>query len=413
MAADAIVDEDGHSARDHAELSPSTAHRWLRCTGCVAYARQIVREERTSVASERGTAMHELLDLCLKHKKRPRVFLGMSLNGLEVDDEMCEAVEVALAVLSPIIARAKSWRSEQRLAVPLTGEFGTVDFMAVLPLKGDRLWLHVRDFKSGRKPVVAELNPQMLLYADGALAKLGKAAALVDKITVGPIQPNAMGADTDETWTTTPTVLRAWGKATVAPAVAAIKAGKVRLVPGAWCHFCPAAGRCAAQTKAALEAARLDWADMIKPAATPLNLKMPPGLSNAQLAKIIPKLDILEAWTKAVRREAMAALVRDRDAIPGHKLVEGRSRRKWRDPTATMRALAALRLAPDTYAPRTLAGLTAVAKLIDKKKVEQFMDAHTIKPPGKPCLAPASDPRRPIQSNAALDFADDIDNPDE
>jgi hypothetical protein len=65
----------------------------------------------------------------------------------------------------------------------------------------------------------------------------------------------------------------------------------------------------------------------------------------------------------------------------------------------------------DKVAPRKLIGLTDTTALLGKAKAKPFLDSHTIKPPGKPTLASADDPRPPIR-DARLDFADDTETPD-
>lgn len=139
-----------------------------------------------------------------------------------------------------------------------------------------------------------------------------------------------------------------------------------------------------------------------------VQLPTPSKLTNEQLAQILPKLPMLKAFVKAVETEAMLMLAHDPTSIKGYKIVEGQSRRRWTDQARTIKALLKAGFRADDFAPRELAGMGEVAKLLPAPKRAAFMDAHTFKPRGKPSLASADDPRAPINGKAALDFADDI-----
>ncbi len=133
-------------------------------------------------------------------------------------------------------------------------------------------------------------------------------------------------------------------------------------------------------------------------------------LSNAQLAQVLSNLPMLKAFIKAVEIEAMMMLHKDPTAIPGYKVVEGQSRRRWKDPEQVLKTLLKLGHKADDVAPRKLDGLGEIAKLLPAPKREAFMHAHTIRPVGRPVLASAGDPRPGINGNAAIDFADEIED---
>lgn len=54
-----------HENRQHALLSASSAHRWLRCTPCARLEEQF--DNATSIFASEGTFMHELAELQLKY----------------------------------------------------------------------------------------------------------------------------------------------------------------------------------------------------------------------------------------------------------------------------------------------------------------------------------------------------------
>ena len=120
------------------------------------------------------------------------------------------------------------------------------------------------------------------------------------------------------------------------------------------------------------------------------------NLGTDQLAALLVRVPVVEAWVSALKAEVSA---RARRGVPiaDHKLVLGKSNRVWDNPELAKQALITLGLAEDTVAPRDL---------VSPAKAEAFMIAHKIpvksrvpvlqhvvKPPGAPTLVHASDPR--------------------
>ena len=88
--------------------------------------------------------------------------------------------------------------------------------------------------------------------------------------------------------------------------------------------------------------------------------------------------------------------------LPGYKLVEGRSNRKYADEQKVADTLSEAGY-KDFYKPQQLIGITDMQKLLGKKKFEAMLSEYLIKPPGKPVLVPVTD-ARPEYNNAADDF---------
>ena len=88
----------------------------------------------------------------------------------------------------------------------------------------------------------------------------------------------------------------------------------------------------------------------------------------------------------------------------GYKLVEGRSNRKYTDEAAVEETLRAANYRKkDIFKAPELLGITAMEKLLGKRRFEELLDSLVIKPPGRPTLVSEDDPR-PELNSAAADF---------
>lgn len=118
--------------------------------------------------------------------------------------------------------------------------FGTAD---VLVIGDDKL--HVVDFKFGRGVAVeAEGNPQMRLYALGALERY-RLIYGVDTVCMTIVQPRNGGVSHAEPMAVP--ALLAWAETYVKPRAALAAKGEGDFAPGEWCRFCKAKAICRAR----------------------------------------------------------------------------------------------------------------------------------------------------------------------
>ena len=115
------------------------------------------------------------------------------------------------------------------------------------------------------------------------------------------------------------------------------------------------------------------------------------------------KVELIEGWCKAIRSEVERRLTANED-VPGYKLVEGRSNRKYSDQDAVAKALRDAEIPDEIAYERSLLGITAMEKAIGKKKFADVLGDLITKPEGKPTLVPEGDKRPALTSRAsALD----------
>jgi hypothetical protein len=139
-----------------------------------------------------------------------------------------------------------------------------------------------------------------------------------------------------------------------------------------------------------MELARYDFADA-------------PTLSSEEIAEILPQIDSLVSWAEDIKSYALQQALSG-VRYPGYKLVEGRSRRVYKDPSAIMDILSEAGYTPDKFLkPAELIGVTDMTKLLTKKRFEELLGAYMDKPQGKPTLAPLTD-KRPEFVPAADEF---------
>ena len=381
----------------HAKLSASGSEKWMTCTPSMRMEEQYP-DTQTDFSRE-GTFAHDVFENMLKYE------LGMISSkeykakrkeqeqhefwSNELLDHVLDAHTRALERVNAAKKRCKDpvFMIEQRLDFsPWVPEgFGTGDLVIIT----DDL-VEVLDLKYGKGIYVdGENNSQMRLYALGAYNQFGMLYD-INRVRTLVLQPRLSNYTGEELAIEE---LLDWAENKVAPAAKLAWNGEGELVAGDHCvdGFCRARFTCPKRAEAALAVAQSDFA-----------LTPPELLSMEQIADILPKADLAIDWLNDIKDYALKQAAKG-NPVPGHKLVEGRSKRVYSDAN-----LIALRLKNHGFDEamiyeRSLLGITAMEKLLGKAEFTRILGDLISKPSGKPTLVPDSDKRPAITVSESPD----------
>lgn len=367
----------------HALLSVSSSHRWINCPPsarlCESY------EDKSSDYAAEGTDAHSLCEYKLKS------VLGMEAqdpteNLTYYNEEMEDCANSYAAYVMELVEASKGKIAdpviliEQRLDYSRFVEsgFGTGD--CVIVADGT---LHIVDYKHGKGvQVEADNNPQMMLYALGAL-EIFDGIYDIDSLSMTIYQPRRSNVST---FTMAKDDLYQWVEETLKPAAELAYAGDGDFKCGDWCQFCKTKQDCRKRSEYNMELAKFDF-------------QLPPLLTDEDVEEILGRIDGLVSWANDIKEYALQAAVGGKE-WHGWKLVEGRSNRKYTDENVVAATVTAAGF--DPYECKVL-GVTAMTSLLGKKRFEEVLSGYIEKPQGKPALVPESD-KRPAMNTAKNDF---------
>lgn len=358
----------------HALLSPSAAHRWIRCPPSACLEREF--PSSSSEAAAEGTAAHALCE----HKLRKFLKLRSKRPHSDFeDDEMDRCSDAYVSFVQEQMGEIPSPMVlvEQRLDLTcyVPEAFGTADCIIV---GGDML--HVIDFKYGMGVLVeAEHNPQMMLYALGALDLLDGIYD-IQTISMSIFQPRRENVCT---WSLTKEDLLRWARDDLVEKARLAYAGEGAFCAGEWCTFCRAAVRCRARAEEKLRLAREEF-------------RLPPLITDEEIEEVLGEIPDLIKWANAILVYATDAAINHGKAWKGFKVVEGRSVRKYKDEDAVAREAKASGYT-DIFNTK-LIPLTEMEKVMGKEVFAKAIGSLIEKPPGKPTLVPLSDKRPAIHT---------------
>ena len=383
-------------SKKHAELPPSSAERWKNCPGSVTLSKQFP-QDTTSTYAEEGTHAHSVAELKLRYVNGEINSSNFTrkLNKLKKSEFWCGEMDEATNFYMDAVLEIKSGMGEDaellieqhfNLDEYAPESFGTSDAVVI----GDGV-INVIDLKYGKGVKVdAVNNSQLRLYGLGA-AGLFEGIYDFDRVRMTIIQPRLDHISSEEI---SLEELRRWAAEEIRPAAEEALAGSERTACGDWCQFCPAKAVCRARAEYCLELARDEF-------------KAPALLTTEEIGEVLRRAEAIKKWAADIADYALQQALAG-EHYDGWKVVEGRSNRKYADEVKVADTLKKAGFDEAMLYERKLLGLTAMEKLVGKKKLTETLGELIIKPAGKPVLVPESDKRDAISTaeQAKADFED-------
>lgn len=389
---------------EHALLSASSAHRWMTCTPSARLEQNIGTEE-CSVYAEEGTAAHALAEITLSHlylkttndefDEQLKQWHANSSFEKYYNQEFAEYVQSHVLYVKELTdALTVPYQIFFEVRVNFSNfvpqGFGTADVLIVTDET-----LYVVDLKFGKGvPVSAKNNPQLRLYALGALNLFPNTQNIQMIIN----QPRIDNRDTE---CISKQELLQWARDVVIPAADEAVKGEGTLHPTeSACRFCKMRTTCKAHSDMLLGEAQREF--LIADTRDKFI-----QLSTDDISKILSIAAELTNWLNEVKSFALGQAIAG-VKIPGYKLVESRSKRIITDESAVYDILQKEGFTDEELLePNRLKSLTALEKLVGKTALSELCADYILKQTGALTLAPEED-RRPEVSNyitAASDFA--------
>lgn len=373
----------------HAKCSPSAAERWLNCTAAPTFEQQFPPEPPTVYSAE-GTLAHEFAELFAMNifgQITKRTF-NSRLKKLQAKDMYSSEMEKTAQFYAEYLFRkASEFEVVPHLALEVGVDLGTYvpeGFGRCDCILIGRDTLHITDYKHGAGiPVSPEGNPQMRLYALGALERYRMAYPTIQHVSMAIVQPRITEDVAEETMTAAD--LLAWGE-DIRPLAREASEGPGTFAAGDWCRWCRGRAVCRARADHYLA----------------LERKSATVLSDEEIGDVLIRAENLSRWVDDLRSYALKTIL-DGGEIAGWKVVEGRSVRRFKDLDGAIKVFEAEGFDDALLFDRKPKSLTELEKLMGRKAFAEKCAEFIEKPPGKPTLAEASD-KRPAYNSMAADW---------
>lgn len=356
----------------HALLSPSKAERWINCPGSIAFCRDI--PSTSSPYADEGTAAHAVAAAWLGDSISPAANQKTHDYIKVYTDAVRNAAEGKVLLVEQSVDIG-NWTGEK-------GGKGTADAIIVDLANA---MIEVWDLKFGMGHLVdAERNPQLMLYALGALDLVEALYGPMQKVKMVICQPRR---DHTDSCTMSRDDLRTFGKEAREAGSVALgclkdveegRGGGIPLNPSEKaCLWCPAKATCPALAKLVQETIFEEFsvADPSAPRVVkPIDNGEVPSKATLTLCSdwITAKLDWIDAGLRAGQERI------------GWKLVLGKKgNRKWTDEAEVERLLKSLKLKKAQTHEEKMLPLTKIEKLIPKPKwpvFEKFISQSDAQP---------------------------------
>lgn len=337
--------------KPHSILSPSNAHRWMKCPGSLHAENANFEKIKTeNVFSEEGNiahalAYHKLSNIPLYTNVKNKFLKLSKIEKLDMEQNVYSYMEYCNNIGGDNSLRYYEYKVSLKHILP--GRSGIIDCLII-----DGETLHIIDFKYGQGiKILAQDNYQLLLYAIGAL-NLIQFVTQINNINLVVFQPRLDHIDemAISIFQLNDYYLKIKQKALLA------KSKNAPRIPGLeQCRFCNAAPRCKALRNYTNEKIMNFVNDDVK------------NLTDEELKSVLDNKDLINMFTKKVTEYVTRKLLRG-DHFPGYKMVNKRSTRKWEDEEEAERLLNELKLPDGCYTKKLLSVAQAEKVIFPPKK---------------------------------------------
>ena len=329
-----------HTERKHARLSASRADRFMTCPGSVRLESQMPYEPPGEAAAI-GTAIHELSEAMLR---------GDALNQADYEDSHWNMASSYVKFINELIENPRKKLIEVNVDDGLKSLHqalgGTADAVLV-----DGNHLHVIDLKTGRVPVEAENNRQLLTYAVGVMRKFNAPKDIT--CTMHIFQPMVGHSS----WTVDGARLIQHGVDLQQAATLALSYDAPTNPSPDACKYCRAKTICPSIRQKVQDNARKEFSQ--DTTVTP---------------EMLDLAAIATSWAEAVQ-DAAKQQIKEMKTIEGWTLRPGRKTRFWKAESLAIEALKNHPEAFDLKSPSAIEklGISVSAELIGEKQAAESL----------------------------------------
>ncbi len=376
----------------HAKLAPSASERWINCPGSVKLSENF--PDTTSIYAKEGSLAHKLGEIKLKSRqfnkeidaKEYQKIQDNELYSADMEDFTDEYVEYIEAIINSFdINPFIEIETNLDLSFIAPNTFGTAD---CLILDGDTL--HVVDFKYGKNVEVDPTeNPQMMIYALGALKMYDGLIFDIKNVTMHIVQPRKNNLSS---WTVSKAELLNTLETVIKPKADEALSDHGETKYGDWCIFCKAKPICRA------------YSERFNPQ---FKVDNPKELSNKEIAERISVLEGMNGYLKTLKEYAVEKAL-EGEEFPGYKVVEGRSARKWTDQAKAFDIAEGAGFDHSVLYEQVPLTLPKVETMMGKKTFDELLGDFVEKPKGKPTLVEDKDKRDNYQIQTVWDDFKDL-----
>ena len=351
------------------KFSPSSAERWFVCAGSTVL-HELAEPTPQSKDALQGSNAHAMGEYLLKNN------LPISVARPFFDDETLAAIETYIDYVRSLLNNNSILKVEQFFTLVMARQRinGKVDSLLFQPETKEA---HVIDYKNGGGILVySEDNPQLMLYALGALAFSKVYKINLEKVHLTIVQPKNWATDAIQTWTIDKAKLKEIFKI-VYDRLQYIIAHQEEYIPGEHCHWCPGILLC----KKAIE-----YKEYVIEAIESNRLSI------ENIKQLLHMKPIITEYFKSIETKAQTminqGIIKPNEV--GKKWVMQRTNRQWVD---EYRILQLLKEHEYTQAIKeSIGSIRQLEKLFGKEWVNQ----NTIKKEGQIVLASIDDKREEI-----------------